>query len=97
MLQIREALISLNPILEEEKKYGTPFYTHKGQNVCYLSTKKGRDYVQVGFVKGFKLSDPYHRLVEDNRTIVRSLNFVSFTSEDNQILLETVYEALELN
>jgi hypothetical protein len=75
MLEIRQVLVSLHPLLEECVKHKIPFYTHKGKSVCYLSTKENRLYVQVGFVKGFKLSDPYHSLVEDNRTIVRSLNF----------------------
>lgn len=91
---IREVLLSLDPILVETIKYNTPFYMHKGKNVCYLSTKN--NIVQVGFVKGFQLSDQHQLLVSDNRSIVRALEFASFSTDDKRVLLETVYEAIEL-
>jgi hypothetical protein len=96
MRQIRAVLLDLHPILEETVKYNTPFYQYKGKNVCYLSTKGNNNYVQLAFVKGFKLSDVHQNLVTDNRTIVRSLNFTMFTEKDKQVMLEVVYEAIEL-
>ena len=53
--EIRSALLELHPLLEETIKYGTPFYTNKGQSVCYMTIKKKVNYVEVSFVKGFKL------------------------------------------
>lgn len=53
--RLRELLMDASPVMKEEWKYNTPFYSN-GRWMCYLSLqKKG---LVLGFVEGIHLLDP---------------------------------------
>jgi hypothetical protein len=53
--RIRELLLEASPVMKEEWKYGTPFYSHR-RWMCYLSLQ--RTGLVLGFVQGRNMLDP---------------------------------------
>jgi len=52
--RIRELLLEASPVMREEWKYRTPFYSHRGW-MCYLSLQKVG--LVLGFVQGRNMID----------------------------------------
>lgn len=53
--RIRELLLQASPLMREEWKYRTPFYSHRLW-MCYLSLQKNG--LVLGFVQGRNMLDP---------------------------------------
>jgi hypothetical protein len=53
--RIRELLLQASPLVREEWKYRTPFYSHRLW-MCYLSLQKNG--LVLGFVQGRNMLDP---------------------------------------
>ena len=72
---IRELLISCE--LEEEVKWGSPTYTHRGGNV--IGIRGFKDYCSMWFFKGSLLQDPHRLLIVPSETTQanRHLRFTS--------------------
>ena len=95
LLKLRIIILDCHPQIVESLKYKIPFYSYK-KNLCYLNVKKGK-YFDLGFVDGFKLSNIHGKLlIGDNRTVIKSLRFFSINDFEEDIVRETIIEAMLL-
>lgn len=75
LLELRTFLFKKYPELEEKIKWNVPFYS-LGSGLCYLNPKK--KLFEVGFMKGFRMSDPDKKL---NSTDLKMIRHCIFTHE----------------
>jgi hypothetical protein len=65
---IRSIVMEASPLIREEWRYGTPFYSHL-RWMCYLSLqKKG---LVLGFVQGAAMADPEGLLAHTEHRLIR--------------------------
>lgn len=77
-------------------KYGIPFFYYKKKPFCYLAPNHKKEFVDVGFSKGFQLNKNQEFLVGENRNTVKSLRYFSLESINNKILESVIEEATNL-
>lgn len=58
-LALRDVILSENPGITHELKYGMPFFCYKGKMFCYLWTHKKNKQPYVGFVEGKLFDEPF--------------------------------------
>jgi hypothetical protein len=56
MLFLRKWLIGQG--LEEQMKYGVPFYCFKNKNLCYMSVSAKDKKLYLGFIGGYLMKHP---------------------------------------
>ena len=78
----------------ENFAYKVPFYSGYGK-ICYFNRLKNG--IDIGFIKGFELSDQHGALVSGGRTQVKSLRYLTLEDFDESILRETMQEAVVLD
>ncbi len=66
--RIRELLLEASPVMREEWKYRTPFYSHR-RWMCYLSLQKAG--LVLGFVQGRNMLDPDGLFAPTDHTQIR--------------------------
>ncbi len=94
LLFVRQIIFETFPEINEKFKYGIPFYYYKQKPFCYLNIPKKKKYVDVGFVKGFQLSNKQDVLVAgNNRNSVKSIQYSTLSEIDFNILKEILIEA----
>ncbi len=76
-----------------EFKYGIPYFYLNKKPFCYLAPNHKRQFVDVGFAKGFQLKENQEFLVSENRNTVKSLRYFSLEEIDNLVLEAVVKEA----
>lgn len=74
-------------------KWGVPYFYYKKKPFCYLATNKKKQYLDVGFAKGFQLTIHQDILVDENRNTVKSLRYYNFESVDDKVVREVIKEA----
>ncbi len=90
----RSVIINSSPRMVESFAYKVPFYSIH-YKICYLNRlKKGID---IGFVRGNELSDPHGILSDEGRKMVKSIRLFSREEFNEDILRETVQEAIILD
>ncbi len=72
-------------------KYKIPYYYLKAKPFCYLNVSK--NYVDLGFSNGVKITIHSNILVSENRTVVRSLRYRSLDDIDEVVLKEVLLNA----
>lgn len=55
LLALRNLILSHNPSITPEWKYGMPFFYYKGKMLCYLWTNKKTGQPYIGFADGNKM------------------------------------------
>jgi hypothetical protein len=58
-LALRDVILSGNPGVTHELKYGMPFFCYKGKMFCYLWTHKKHKQPYIGFVEGKLFDEPF--------------------------------------
>ncbi len=98
MLFVRQIILETLPNVEEKYKWKIPFYYANVKGVCYLNILKNTNYVDLCFIKGFKLSNKQGVLkATRNRKMVKSIEYHSLESVDVNVLKEILLEAGNLN
>ncbi|MFM2213520.1 MAG: hypothetical protein RL427_783 [Bacteroidota bacterium] len=80
-----------------EFKWMVPYFYYNKKPLCYLKVNSKKQFVDVGFAKGFQLLQNKQHLIADNgRNTVKSLRYISLEAIDNQILKAVLKEAVVL-
>lgn len=58
LLAMKALILSLDPQLTDEWKYGMPFFCYRGKMCCYLWVHKKYKLPYLGIVEGKQLDDP---------------------------------------
>jgi hypothetical protein len=72
-------------------KYRIPFYYIDGKPFCYLNHSK--DYVDLGFWNGNKLTKHLEFLTTEKRKLIKSLRYKFLEEIDDVILIEVLKDA----
>lgn len=66
LLALREIILSQDPSITHELKYGMPFFCYKGRMFCYVWYHKKYDQPYLGLVEGKLFNEDF--LVQENRS-----------------------------
>ena len=96
MIVLRSWVLDLGHHVEEKISNKIPYFSFFGP-LCYLNPTD--DGVELGFTKGYELSDDNRVLESKGRKMVKSITFYSLTSleEQEEIIRHTLNEAAILN
>lgn len=98
LLFVRQIILETLPNVEEKYKWKLPFYYANGKGICYLNILKNTNYVDLGFIQGFKLANKQDVLkATRNRKMVKSIEYYSLENIDVKVLKEILLEAVSLN
>jgi hypothetical protein len=92
--RLQHIILASAPQLEEKISYCIPFYYYFGR-LCYLNPH--RQGVDVGFCRGFELSDEQELLEAKDRTEVKTITYGTVAAIAERPLREILQEALLLN
>lgn len=84
------------PEVELLYKYGVPYFYFKNKAFCYLAYNQKKDFVDVGFARGFQLKKNQEFLIDENRNTVKSLRYFKLEGIKNDILIQVLKEAATL-
>jgi hypothetical protein len=85
------------PSVSLEYKWTVPYFYHNKKPLCYLNVNAKKQFVDVGFSKGFQLKQNQQHLVADNgRNTVKSLRYATLEDIDNAVLQSVLKEAVTL-
>ena len=80
-----------------EYKWAIPYFYYQKQPFCYLNASHKKQFVDVGFAKGFQLKNHTPQLIADNgRNTVKSLRYTSLDTMDVEVLIAVIKEAATL-
>jgi len=89
----REILYYVISVIEQEVpevdllfKWGIPYFYYKKKPFCYLAPNKKRDFVDIGFARGFQLTFYQDVLTDENRNTVKSLRYYKVSTIKDCIL-----------
>lgn len=95
LLAVLEATITESYQLEY--KWKVPHVYYKKRPFCFLNASHKRQYVDLGFSRGFQLQQHQDVLVADGgRNTMKSLRYKSLEEIDNEILVDLIKEAMTL-
>ena len=92
--RLQHIILASAPQLEEKISYRIPFYYYFGR-LCYLNPH--RRGVDIGFCRGFELSDEQEMLEAKDRTEVKTITYGTVAAIAERPLREILQEALLLN
>jgi hypothetical protein len=92
--RLQQLILASAPQLEEKLSYGIPFFYYLGR-LCYLNTH--RHGVDIGFCRGFELSNEQELLEARDRVEVKTITYQSPDAIAESPLREILQEALLLN
>lgn len=98
MEEARRFILNSIPGIEENIKWGVPFYSSLG-NICYLNTTKSKEHLlEIGFYRGKELSNEQGILEGDTKLIKKVFikDKKDFSRKKKQFN-EVLQEALTLN
>lgn len=85
------------PSVTLEYKWSVPYFYHNKKPLCYLNVNVKKQFVDVGFAKGFQISKNQQYLIADNgRNTVKSLRYATLEDIDNSVLQSILKEAVTL-
>lgn len=98
MYETRSFIMKSVPGMEENIKWGVPFYSYLG-NVCFINTTKKEGYlIEIGFYRGKELSNKQKILEGDTKLIKKVfLRDKSDLGKKKIKLIEVIQEAVMLN
>jgi hypothetical protein len=96
VLHIMAVVGKIIPEAELLFKYGIPYFYYKKKPFCYLAPNHKKEFVDVGFARGFQLKQNQEFLISENRNTVKSLRYFSLSEIDNAILIAVIGEAVSL-
>ncbi|MFY8000351.1 MAG: DUF1801 domain-containing protein [Candidatus Kapaibacteriota bacterium] len=95
-LEARALVLSTEPDIQEEMKYGVPFYVRQGM-ICYLNVNKSG--VMLGFMSGTQMSDSFELFSGKSLKLVRhiALPSIAFIHAKREEITNYVIEAIVIN
>lgn len=96
VLHIIDVVREIIPEVELLFKYGIPYFYYKKKPFCYLAPNHKKEFVDVGFARGFQLKQNQKFLIGDNRNTVKSLRYFSLEEIDNSVLTSVIEETMSL-
>ncbi len=94
VLKLRSILINTLPGIKEKISYSIPFYYYYGP-ICYINVRK--NYVDLGFTKGYALTNRLNVLDMKNRKQVASMKFYKEKDINEGFIKEILIEAASIN
>ena len=95
LLQLQAMIKALAPDAELLYKWNIPFYYCKGIPICYLNQSK--DYVDLGFWHGERLTEFRDYFVTKNRTAVTSLRFKCVDDIKDEVIEYVIKQQIAIN
>ena len=96
LLYLQAVIEAEIPKLELKYKYKIPFYYYNGTPFCYFNASHKKQFVDVGFWKGNKITIHQEYLVTENRKMMASLRYKTLENIDELILVEVLQMAIKL-
>lgn len=98
MNHIRKLAASSHEQMREKSAFNTLFF-HCFDYVFYFGRIDKKHGLEIGFVKGFLLSNDHGLLETKNRKLIRGISFLDLEDFMNkeEVFLETLQEAILLN
>ena len=95
LLQLQSIIEAVAPQVELKFKWRIPFYYHNNIPICYLNQSK--DYVDLAFWHGDKLSEYRHHFVTTNRKAVISLRYRKVDDIDDAVVVYVIEQQLKID
>ncbi|SJZ43263.1 protein of unknown function (DU1801) [Chitinophaga eiseniae] len=70
-LALKDIILSVDPEIVNELKYGMPFFCYRGRMFCYLWTHKKQLQPYIGIVEGKHFSQSY--LIQEKRSRMKMM------------------------
>lgn len=96
MLCVWDTIRNNIPDTELLYKWGIPYVYYKKKPFVYLAPNHKKGFVDVGFAKGFQLTQNLDKLIDENRNTVKSLRYFSLEEIENDVLIAVLEEASRL-
>lgn len=93
--RVRLLILAAHPEVTEKLSFGLPFFNCR-QWLCYFHFADDI-LLEVGFCKGNQLSNQHGVLIAKDRKQIRSLIYTIAEDFNEQIFLDTLNEAIEIN
>ncbi len=77
-------------------KWGIPYFYLHNKPLCYLAPNAKKNFVDLGFAKGFQLHTNLDYLIGEKRNTVKSLRYFSLDTVPHEILQAVLKEAAAL-
>ncbi|MFM2229803.1 MAG: hypothetical protein RL607_1061 [Bacteroidota bacterium] len=84
------------PGIELRFRYKIPFYYLNNTPFCYLAPNHRKNYLDIGFSKGFQLTNQLQYLNSENRSTVKSLRYMNLEAINQKVLEAILTEAITL-
>lgn len=77
-------------------KWGIPYFYLNKKPFCYLAVNVKKEFVDLGFAKGYQLNNYQDKLIGEKRNTVKSLRYFSLEEINNEVLIGVINEAKSL-
>ncbi|SUJ27826.1 Uncharacterized conserved protein [Sphingobacterium spiritivorum] len=94
LLALRDIIVSLDPDITHELKYGMPFFCYKGKMFCYLWIHKSYNQPYIGIVEGKRLKHPL--LITEKRARMKIMLLDPDQDLPISLLKDILYQAIQL-
>lgn len=96
VLYLQSVIEKTFPEVELKYKYRVPFFYVEGKPFCYLNVPVKKNYVDLGIWYGAHLTKHIEHLTIENRTVIRSLRYISLQEINHAVLVEVLEEAYSM-
>ena len=93
-LALRDYILSVDPLITQSLKYGSPFFSYKGRMFCYLWKDKLLNEPYIGIIEGNRLEHPM--LETGNRKRIKILRLKNNEDLPIDAINEILGQALDL-
>jgi hypothetical protein len=94
LLTLRDIILSQDPEISHELKYGMPFFCYRRKMFCYLWVHKKSGQPYLGIVEGKRFDEPF--LIQEDRSRMKIMVFDSNKDLPLQIIIDIIQKALQL-
>ncbi|MFD2891342.1 DUF1801 domain-containing protein [Flavobacterium chuncheonense] len=74
-------------------KWGIPYFYFKKKPFVYLAPNHKKEFLDIGFARGFQLKAHQDYLIGENRNTVKSLRYKSLKAIQPEVLIAVIKEA----
>ncbi|AFK05020.1 hypothetical protein Emtol_3894 [Emticicia oligotrophica DSM 17448] len=98
LTQLRNCVLNTHPKMKERFLYNTAMFGVKNE-LCYFNVLKNDKGIEVGFHRGFQLSNEQNILENKNRKFIHGITFknISDFKEKEALFIEVIQEAIILD
>jgi hypothetical protein len=92
LLHVQAVVEMTIPELDLLFKYKIPFYYWGKKPFLYLNVVPKKQFVDVAFYRGYELTLHQDKLIEEGRSLVKSLQYSSLAHIENTVLTDLIKE-----